>query len=801
MAEDFSIDDFLGPEQQGGFSIDNFLGDAPAAPSVDYSPPAMRDLREGDVLAASRRGETSGLPDPTQPESTAWETTNKLWENWPALRGQAIGGLIQWFDENLPGTEIAAQMEALNQMEDMTPEQIAGLDVGKMIAEEKTKGGLATFGREWAEEASAEIQKNQPNVDPWSIKGLTHDTAQGLIQMTPMLILSLAAKKPIAGLTVFGAEIYGAEYARARQSGRPPSDAVQDATAKTVFEAIPESIPLGVIMKPGGRFLPKVFKGGGAEGVQELLTEILNIGYDIGVLDEEMTWGEAVSNMGRATIIGFGMGAGMGAVAAPFTRDRPTPPGEREAAAGQPAPAKPGDAESPAADLVAEGREILKDGEATQRANAILDRMGQPHVGQRITKTENGVDISGVVDDAFAETVDELGITDEGIKIRLDDGTTFEAFGKTLADMGVALRPEGEVAAPVAPITAAHREQLGELGYSPEDITTMTPDTANAILGAGTRKEIPDDRQREEGLQRQEPQVREEPGRAVQEPEEGVEAARPSQALLEAEEDRADADVLIPKSHAAGYGTKTQRNMILTKAKAMLAKKYGDRVKVANGRLTITTGTDAENQAAADEINRQTDITIKRSEAGRKRGAPKGGPQSLNEFLASRGGVLDVGGELAAMDMDKWHQGKSFRRKFIRAATDVAQADIEGRAPRADTEFELDAVFEAAVDDGFFPEYAGQDIRALDGANIILEAIRDGDTRFRVEDQATIDEQTAIAEDEARREARDVSPEATSFEAQLAEIRSIETAQEEAYNSWEAQTQEHLEPEERYEAG
>jgi hypothetical protein len=39
---------------------------------------------------------------------------------------------------------------------------------------------------------------------------------------------------------------------------------------------------------------------------------------------------------------------------------------------------------------------------------------------------------------------------------------------------------------------------------------------------------------------------------------------------------------------------------------------------------------------------------------------------SLLEFMSSKGGVDDTGGELAAMDADKWHVGRPFRRKLVR---------------------------------------------------------------------------------------------------------------------------------------
>lgn len=83
--------------------------------------------------------------------------------------------------------------------------------------------------------------------------------------------------------------------------------------------------------------------------------------------------------------------------------------------------------------------------------------------------------------------------------------------------------------------------------------------------------------------------------------------------------------------------------------------------------------------------------------------------RSMMEFLAQRGGVIDTGGELAALGVDSWHRpsqgGKAFRRRFIR---DGAQGG---------NEFAPDLAALAAVEAGYLPEGSGP--------NELFAAIRD----------------------------------------------------------------------------
>lgn len=73
--------------------------------------------------------------------------------------------------------------------------------------------------------------------------------------------------------------------------------------------------------------------------------------------------------------------------------------------------------------------------------------------------------------------------------------------------------------------------------------------------------------------------------------------------------------------------------------------------------------------------------------------------RSMMEFLAQRGGVLDTGGELAALGVEAWHRpsqgGRAFRRRFIRAEE------------AGGSQYAADEAARAAVEAGYLPEGAG----------------------------------------------------------------------------------------------
>jgi len=84
--------------------------------------------------------------------------------------------------------------------------------------------------------------------------------------------------------------------------------------------------------------------------------------------------------------------------------------------------------------------------------------------------------------------------------------------------------------------------------------------------------------------------------------------------------------------------------------------------------------------------------------AARKKGTPT---QSLLDFVAQRGGIEDVGGDLKAMNAERWHRGKVGRKKLLREST-AKQRDIMGTQ---ENPYHPDDVARAAWEAGYFPEF------------------------------------------------------------------------------------------------
>ena len=81
-----------------------------------------------------------------------------------------------------------------------------------------------------------------------------------------------------------------------------------------------------------------------------------------------------------------------------------------------------------------------------------------------------------------------------------------------------------------------------------------------------------------------------------------------------------------------------------------------------------------------------------------KRADPNQGP-TLLDFVSRTGGIVDLGGELAAMDAGSWHKGKPGKRKLVRAAGADTEANLNAS---------LERVAERAADAGYLAEGAGE---------------------------------------------------------------------------------------------
>ena len=105
---------------------------------------------------------------------------------------------------------------------------------------------------------------------------------------------------------------------------------------------------------------------------------------------------------------------------------------------------------------------------------------------------------------------------------------------------------------------------------------------------------------------------------------------------------------------------------------------------------------------------------------------------SLIEFLAKRGGIEDIGGELAHMGFGSLGKGfaKKGQKKLIRQRSASAPTDAEGRPMQESMDHSFERALEAAVDAGYFPNVDARQIaEAGDVSSLtiepLLEALRD----------------------------------------------------------------------------
>ena len=216
-----------------------------------------------------------------------------------------------------------------------------GLDVSG-AREDMREGGL-----ELSAEAQEAIGRARESLEPGSERFL-FDVGIGMQQVGVSVTTSVVTRSPVGGMMFVTGSVAGTEYASALNSGATEEEARTRALWYGVAEGIAEFIPLGFIMKPGKKFLapflerllpkgmaadlfgsaiaktvtegaPAFLKktasvtdravGGAAmEAAQEGITEFLQMGYDIGVLNEEMTWGEALERIGYSSLVGAAAG-------------------------------------------------------------------------------------------------------------------------------------------------------------------------------------------------------------------------------------------------------------------------------------------------------------------------------------------------------------------------------------------------------------------------------------------------------------------------------------------------------------
>jgi hypothetical protein len=182
---------------------------------------------------------------------------------------------------------------------------------GEVEAEAANKP-IALIAQDIWDAETGTIKENEIQVRPQSVKYYAAGTLDAAINMGPAMAVTVLTKNPTAGAAIMGSQVYGDTYGDMLDRGYTADQARAAALFSAAAETLTERISLGVLTKNNFTGLKRILAGAAAEGIQEPVTEALQIGYDVGILNEDMTMGEAMWRLIDAGIIGFGVGGAMG---------------------------------------------------------------------------------------------------------------------------------------------------------------------------------------------------------------------------------------------------------------------------------------------------------------------------------------------------------------------------------------------------------------------------------------------------------------------------------------------------------
>lgn len=247
---------------------------------------------------------------PAKPDTT-WTDAFDLMKlgrvSWDAAKKTALGL-----------AEAAFNQDPTKAAQDIIPGVLSNPFAKSWLSPEQQKAADAARApvTAWFAKARADvvqdIKANTPELDPLSAKGVVYNATTGLIQMAPIIAATVLTKNPAIGAGLIAGQVGGERYAESLNAGRSHEQASMDATFSAMVNGGLGLLPLKVLMKPGGGFLTKTLRNAGAFGTQSVATEALQIGYDMGLIDPNMTLKQAWPRIEAAGITGVLTGALIG---------------------------------------------------------------------------------------------------------------------------------------------------------------------------------------------------------------------------------------------------------------------------------------------------------------------------------------------------------------------------------------------------------------------------------------------------------------------------------------------------------
>lgn len=234
--------------------------------------------------------------------------------------------------ENVPGRfarQIGGGMEYLGTGPDVKahPIQYTWFDNLRGLL---SRTGLGEKGQEIFDDATKKIEANAPNVEPGSLEYYSGAILASMAEMGPSLAFTFITKQPIVGGSIMGSQVFGDKYAEQKRKGRTDEESAQDALFYAATEGISEAIPLGVLTREGGKILARTMKASAAEALQEVFNNAAQIGYEMRVLDENISAKEGLRRLWDAAIIGAGAGGGLAVITQPLISRKGQDPQEQQ---------------------------------------------------------------------------------------------------------------------------------------------------------------------------------------------------------------------------------------------------------------------------------------------------------------------------------------------------------------------------------------------------------------------------------------------------------------------------------------
>jgi hypothetical protein len=164
-----------------------------------------------------------------------------------------------------------------------------------------------TFFEQMANYWTDIAEKYTPPTEPGTAKSYVQAALQSTAINAPFYVVAALTKNPAVALGAMGTQVAGDRYQTMREKGFSVEESTETAFKYGAAEAIPELIPMGILLKQTGKGLMPIVKKlvsfVGTEVPQEEVTEILQAMIDKKTINPDMTMAELGQRLRDVAII------------------------------------------------------------------------------------------------------------------------------------------------------------------------------------------------------------------------------------------------------------------------------------------------------------------------------------------------------------------------------------------------------------------------------------------------------------------------------------------------------------------